>query len=187
MKKIVSLLLFCCFIFVYNSAKINCETYDYTFDSIKITEALKFSITVEEEPVESSYLHGKVQVGDILTVYAGVLEMVSPNVAKSNLSQIMILSDAKNNDLLKWIRNSGSWTDTTESLEFSSHIQIAPEFGIRKDKTIPPIHVDLIRNLTTNACTFVDDMGNEYAMVPGSYKFESGLDILIASNTEAVG
>lgn len=187
MKKIVSLLLLCYLIFVFNSAFINCETYDYPFESIRITEALKFNIMVEEEPAESSYLHGKVQAGDTLAVYVGVIEMFNPGIAQSNLSRIVILSDADNNDLLRWIVNSGMWSDTTESLEFSSHIQIDPEFGVRKDLTLPPIHVNLIRNLTTDSCTFIDDVGTEYAMIPGSYEFATGLDILIAANAEVEG
>lgn len=183
MKKIVSLTLVFCFLFLTSFSYSNCEIYEYVFDEIRIVEALKFDFEVATEPVETSYLFGKAHAGDILTAYMGKLEMIS---TRTDESHIIIITDTNNNDILRWIVNNWSLNQLTNtvSMQFSSHIQIAPEFGVRKNFDIPLVQVGLIRNMDTSDCIFVDNANVNYPMIPSSYEFETGLDIVIAAHTE---
>lgn len=163
----------------------NAEDISYPFDSITIVEAFKFDVEVTTALAADSLLYGLVEVGDILTVYVGTLEFVSEGVPASGSANVLIISNAEEEDLVQFLVNNYAFYEgTSRSWGFASHILIDPEVGVFKDMTILNSGIkemSVFENIALGTWTLFDNKGVEMPFIAGTYAVETGLSIQISA------
>ncbi|BCR35909.1 hypothetical protein [Mariniplasma anaerobium] len=188
MKKI--LLLFMLVISIFTIFKMDSnaeEILTYPFDSIRIVSAFKFDILIDEEPLETSFLYGQVELNEIITVYVGNLEFIFEDQPVQGSGSIMIVTNALGEDIATWLNNSGSSDLETYRSEFyGSWITIDPNVGVIKDFSGDQFSIGYIEDLVIHNYKFVDNLNNEFLMIDGSLIIEEDLDILISAYIEVI-
>jgi hypothetical protein len=163
----------------------NAEDISYPFDSITIVEAFKFDVEVTTAVAADSLLYGLVEVGDILTVYVGTLEFVSEGVPSSGSANVLIISNAEEEDLVQFLVNNYAFYEgASRSWGFASHILIDPEVGVFKDMTILNSglkEMSVFENIALGTWTLFDNKGLEMPFIAGTYAVETGLSIQISA------
>lgn len=163
------------------------EILTYPFDSIRIVSAFKFDILIEEEPLETSFLYGQVELNETITIYVGNLEFIFEDQPVQGSGSIMIVTNTLGVDIAAWLNNSGSSDlETFRSEFYGSWITIDPNVGVIKDLNGTQFSIGYIENLVTHDFKFVDNLNNEFLMVDGSLVNEEDLDILISAYVEVI-
>jgi len=163
----------------------NAEDISYRFDSITIVEAFKFDVEVSTALAADSLLYGLVEIGDILTVYVGTLEFISEGVPSSGSANVLIISNAEEEDLVRFLVNNYAFYEgASRSWGFASHILIDPEVGVFKDMTILNSglkEMSVFENIALGTWSLFDNKGLEMPFMAGSYAVETGLSIQISA------
>lgn len=186
MKKVVLILLMV--FMTYSSGfmmKSNAETIVYPFDSITIVEAYTFDVVVPSTITEDSLLSGVVSEGDILTIYVGELAFVLDGETSSGSSTVLIVSNALDEDLFRFLVNNFSNNEgVSTSWGYASHILIDPEVGVYKDLTMLDEGIKelgIFHDQILDTWTFIDNEGVQMPAISGSFASETGLSIVISA------
>lgn len=185
MKRLTLLLFTVLSLGILSCNSIQAETYEYPFDSITITSAFQFQVTLTEEPNENSILYGNVSQGETFTVYVGSLEFMADGTLTEGSGSIMILTDSDDNDFARWLINSQNSSGAYITHSFGSWIQINPTLGVVKDLTNPQKEIGYRVNQDSTEFIFEDDLNMLYPMVTDSYVLLEDLNIQVSAYEES--
>jgi len=164
------------------------EELAYPFDSIHLTGASHFQVTVPAELSTESLLYPNVESGDILNIYMGTLELWQLDASASSPTSMLVVSNALGVDLHRFlINNYGLQDGVSQGWGFASHILIDPEVGVVKDLDIlaAGIHeFGIIHDLVLDTWSFLDDKACVMPAMADTFSTETGLDIIIAAYVE---
>lgn len=163
---------------------VEAETISYPFDEIKIVSAFKFEITIDQTISETSVLYNQVSENEMLTIYVGSLEFMSNGEAVEASPSMMIVTNQNNEDILRWLINSGHYGDTTIDQSYASWILIDPLVGVVKDLSVVQMEVAFHYDMILETYEFIDNTGMSFQMNPNSFVEESDLDIIISAYVE---
>ncbi|MGD9887200.1 MAG: hypothetical protein AB7T03_04485 [Bacilli bacterium] len=185
MKKFFALIITLFLMFSVSTVKAEEEIIVYPFDSITITSAFHFQVAVTEAVSAESFLYGHVNAGENLDVYVGYLDFESGGSSVGE-SKILIITNEDDEDIIRWVINGSSLQGNGFYLDqFSSHILVDPNIGIRKDLTVPLLMAYVTYDSDLNIGYLKDNLNANFDSVLGTYAFESDLSIVISINTEA--
>jgi hypothetical protein len=185
MKKIGLIATFFISFFLLNTKVSGIEdTVVYPMDSITITSAFTFDVEVKQEPSTESYLYGKVNPGEILSIYVGELEFKYEQYTDE--SQILIVTNEAGEDIIRWITNGGSNYNNIWKSEFSSHITVDPNVGVVKTNDDLGAYKAYVKIINTHLeadrnYLFIDDTATIYEMIPNTLQEEHNLSIVIST------
>ena len=183
MKKLLLIYVFA-LVIVGFPKHIEAETISYPFDEIKIVSAFKFDITIDQTISESSVLYQKVSENEILTIYIGSLEFMSNGEIVEASPSMMIVTNQNNEDILRWLINSGHYGDTTIDQSYASWILIEPLLGVVKDLSVEQMEVSFHYDMILETYAFIDNTGMSFQMNDNSLVEEDDLDIIISAYVE---
>lgn len=185
MKKIFLLIIALFLMLSLNTVKAEDDIIVYPFDQITITGAFHFQVNIVNPVSEQSFLYGFVEAGEIVDVYVGTLNFENDGASVGE-SVILILANESNEDILRWVTNGGHLqTNGFWLYEFSSHILVDPNIGIRKDLTVPLQRAFVTYDEDLNTGYLKDNTDASFDSVTNSYVSESGLSIVISINEGA--
>lgn len=186
MKKLLVFSIMMFFIGVYYNKVVFTENISYPFDNITIVEAKKFDITIPNNITPESLLFGIVEADEIITVYIARIVMKEVGSIQTSESTVLILSDADENDLIRYIINNFyQQIDIRMGYGFAAHILIDATMGVYKDMTLinEMKEIGILHDLVSNHLKLIDNTGLEIPMIEGSYELKTNLNILISVNT----
>lgn len=187
MKKLFMLLIITFTMFIGSTKMVFAENISYPFDTIVITEAFKFDVLIPNDIAEASLLFGLVTSGEVITVYVGTIEMTMTDIANTSTSQIVILTNALDEDIIQFIINNYSfYPDVSVKYGFASHILIDPVVGVFKDLDALMAsglkEIEVFHDLPTDTYALKDNVGQVMPMIQGTFATETGLNIIISVN-----
>lgn len=172
-----------------STLSVTADNLYYPFESITITEAKTFEIVIPEGVQEGSLLYGLVEQGETITVYVAtiVLQEIG-GTNNSSASTVLILTNAEDEDIIRFIINNGLNNIGVESYQgFASHILIDSTMGVFKnmdlvDSNLGIQEISVHHVFENNQLTLIDNTGLVIPMVENSYQVETGLSIVISVN-----
>jgi len=182
-KAIVLIMAISC-VFAFSTLSAQASSISYPFDSITIVSAFHFEVIFDQDPDVNSYFYGKVNEGDTLYIYSGDIVLVGSS--HTHNSKIIIITNEDDENIASWIINtSNNDIGIKETVTYSSHITIDPTIGVITDLNNFNYFATIVKT-EANECVFKGgDNANtflyEFAMVPGTYQEQLGLNIVISA------
>ncbi|MGE4321157.1 MAG: hypothetical protein AB7E61_06895 [Acholeplasmataceae bacterium] len=97
---------------------------------------------------------------------------------------MMIVTNQNNEDILRWLINSGQYGDTTIDQSYASWILIEPLLGVVKDLSVEQMEVSFHYDMILETYAFIDNTGLSFPMNDNSLVEENDLDIIISAYME---
>lgn len=185
MKKLSLLLMLLVLMCSMTTVNADQDVLVYPFDSITITRAFHFKVTIDQEVSTESYLYGHVVVGEEVDIFVGYLVFENGG-ANAGESQILIVTNEAGEDLARWVINS-TWLQVNGYYysEYSNHIQIDPNVGVHKDLTIPLKQIGVTYDPDIKDGYMKDNTSMIFNSIDDTYVYEEGLSIVISMNAGA--
>lgn len=186
MKKVMLSFVFLALFSILFNKMVLAENLSYPFESITIVEAKKFDILIPDTITTESLLFGKVETGDVVTVFVATIMMKEIDSTNEHGSYVLIMSNDAELDIVRYLINN-FYQDPGVIMEFgfASHILIDATMGVYKDMSL----IDNMQQITVrhviagDVLTLIDNTGLQIPMIENTYEFQTNLDIVISVNT----
>ncbi|MGD9605690.1 MAG: hypothetical protein AB7V00_06055, partial [Bacilli bacterium] len=141
-----------------------------------------FEASIASNVSEQSFLFGHVNVDENIHVYVGFLVFTNGGTSVGD-SQIVIIANESMEDIVRWVINGSVLQENGFYLnEFSSHILVDPNIGIRKDLTVPLMRAYVTYDTNLNVGYLQDNVGTQFDSIADTYAYEENLSIVISVN-----
>jgi hypothetical protein len=186
MKKVMLSFVFIALFSILFNKVVLAENLSYPFESITIVEAKKFDILIPSTITTESLLFGKVESGEVVTVFIATIVMKEIGSTDEHSSYVLIIADDEELDIVRYLINN-FYQDPGVIMEFgfASHILIDSTMGVYKDMSL----IDHMQQITIrhviagDVITLIDNTGLQIPMIENTYELRTNLEIVISVNT----